>query len=114
MLKCALLLCLVSLVLAQVPVKRLAGPPEEFGLHRIPDPTTVITKERSASLYIWFDSSLKNGLVYSTTIPVDNVKEFVFTFASPHDDKLKLEMVDPQGKAVDLEKVKQEVRTITY
>lgn len=84
------------------PPKRLAGPPEDFTVQRIPDPATVITQENSFDELVWFDTSLPNGLVHSSAIPVDGPNEFVFTFASPQSDKLRLELLDPSGKVVDL------------
>jgi hypothetical protein len=103
-----LLLCALAFAFgAPYPPKRLAGPVEEFPIHRMLDPKTVLTQERSSSHFIWLDTSLP-GSVYSTIVPVDGPSAFIFTFASPLFDKLTLKLLDPTGKDIDLSSIRQD------
>jgi len=96
------LLCVVLAV--PIPRKRLAGPPEEFPLHTIPNPQDVTITERSITQNIYLTKKSGNDFSAQATIPVDGPAEFYFTFASPYAKYLTLSMVDPKGNPVDLAK----------
>lgn len=105
----AFLLFLAFSLAAKHPVKHLAGPPSEFAQHRVPDPSTVETLERSASRNIWFDRDAPNGVLASHSFPVESATKFVLSFASPVSG-LSLELLSPQGQPAQARVEKQTFR----
>jgi len=105
----ATLLSLVFAAVPSIPRKSLAGPPEEFQYHAVPDPKKVKLVERSITQNVVLE---KNGdaWIETATIPVDGVGQFFFTFASPYAQYITLALTDPQGNAVDLAKAEVKAR----
>jgi len=99
---------LIVAVMGAFPHKHLAGPPSEFNLHRIPDPSATLTETRSASQFLWFNQQSASGVVYTTTIPVDGMNEFVFSVSSPVISSLHFALTDPTGKEIDLQSIANE------
>lgn len=113
-----LLLCLsISLVLgaAQIVRKSLAGPPEEFSTHQVPNPKDVLNVEHSFTQYIYLERDERESKPVfraSISVPVDGNGEFFFSFASPYEAKTSLTMIDPLGKKVDLKKAEIKARLL--
>jgi len=101
---------LVSTAFASFARKSLAGPPEEFAAHVVPNPESVKIEERSVTQNVFLQRS---GTVFVDTasIPVDGASEFFFSYASPYAKNTVLSLTDPSGNAVDLSKYVVEVRT---
>lgn len=104
--KSPLAFCLIVLSLClfatSVPLlKHLGGPPSEFATHRIPDPSKTTTLERSAVEHIWFKSRESDDSIFRTSFPVDS-SQFELFLATPHSDKIILELFDASGEPVAL------------
>jgi hypothetical protein len=84
------------------PLKKLAGPPDEFDTMRNPSPSEVITEIQSSTQRVWFTPQTDSNVVYEYNVPVDGVGEFLLTFSSPFEKDLQLSMTDPTGKDVNL------------
>lgn len=94
--------------------KRLAGPPEEFALHRVPNPADVLLTERSITHNIYFEKGQDGTFSDDISIPVDGRAEFYFTLASPYADNMVFKLKDPRGKDVDVDKAEIEVPQSTF
>jgi len=100
--------CFFSIVFGAPRVKNLAGPPADFGFHRIPDPASAVHIARSMSKSIWFGDLNISGTnkiddtkpLYKTTLPVDGTKGVTLAFASPAYEQLKAVLKDSQGNIV--------------
>jgi len=103
--KVILFLALVTFALG-FDVKHLAGPAETFPYHDMADPKDTVTEEESFTQYIWFQQADQNGVIYSTVFPVEGT-DFAFTYASPSEKDVELQLVDPNGKVVDLKPIAQ-------
>eukprot|EP01113_Clastostelium_recurvatum_P016310 TRINITY_DN192_c0_g1_i3.p1 TRINITY_DN192_c0_g1~~TRINITY_DN192_c0_g1_i3.p1 ORF type:complete len:671 (-),score=219.98 TRINITY_DN192_c0_g1_i3:86-2098(-) len=108
----ALRLLLVALALyvscvacASMPRKKLAGPPEDFDLHDMPDPEEGTISSNSAMVSVDLDgpSSSRVGAEYSWSaqLPCDADNSLVLTFLSPVEG-LVLALTDPSGNQVPL------------
>jgi hypothetical protein len=87
----------------KLPKKHLAGPPEEFAEHRIPDTKFGAVVERSAYYPISFGKTSDSETLYwSIFLEVDSTSKFAFSFFSPIESKVNLALTDPDGKAVDI------------
>ncbi len=105
----ALVIAIAS-VAALPPTKKLAGPPEEFIAHRIPDPRKVITTEHSTSLYLYFVEKGAKEFSTKVSIPVDGKGDFAFSVSGPFNSASKLTMYDPLGENVNLDEDEVPVR----
>jgi hypothetical protein len=87
--------------------KQLAGLPSEFDLHVLPDPTEGGLSSFSALIPIDLNSQSvkqvngKDEYVWSQVLPVD-AETFVFAFASPNEENLKVSLYDANGNSIDL------------
>jgi hypothetical protein len=112
MLRVLLCLSLIFVVIGQrqtypAPLKKLAGPPEEFEMMRTPSPSSVLTEVQSATQRVWFTPQADSNIVYQYNVPVDGVGQFLLTFSSPFEKDLQLSMLDPTGKDVNLASLAQ-------
>lgn len=105
----ALVLAVASSASSAPPRKRLAGPPEEFQRHAIPNPGDVKITERSITQDVHLERE-GDDFVAEISIPVDGPQEFYFTFASPYAKYITLKMKSPRGERVDLAKAEYKVR----
>lgn len=89
-----------------IPRKQLGGPPSEFASHAIPTPMAAAESKSSALLYFSFEASPTNDGSYSSkqTLPVDSTSQFQFMAFSPvaQAGAMTLQLIDPNGAAVDL------------
>jgi hypothetical protein len=85
-----------------IPRKALAGPPEEFARHALPDPTVAGLNSESAAYFIVL-SETSAGPSWSRTLYVDSAVGFSLDVFSPLASHLKVSLVDPKGNNVDLE-----------
>jgi len=104
-----LVFLVLSLTSATLYRKTLAGLPENFASHRIPEP--VLKLEQSAYLNIHLqdgeESMLTPGyrkIFYNMDIPVDAKAPLQLTLASPIEDKLSIILTTPSGQSVPLSK----------
>ena len=95
--------------------KALAGPPEEFEQHILPDPTAGAVSADSALYEVFMASEAADRQPdmpqssWSRQLLVDSLTGFSITFFSPIADKLQLHLQDPSGAIVDLSKFAHEV-----
>ena len=96
---CILLFVCVSIVLidAQIYEKSLAGPPEEFKNHRIPNPENFSRIDDSVLETILFDGSP----IVEYIIPVDTEQNFTFSLSSPYIDDLNVSLISPLGEIIN-------------
>jgi hypothetical protein len=97
---------------SRFPRKQLAGPPSEFGLHRLPTPLAGAVAEGSAM----FEANLSqhpmysNRVTYTQPLVVDSSEAFAFCVVSPHEDLLTVALTDPQGNNIPLASYATKVR----
>lgn len=94
-----------------IPRKALAGPPEEFARHSLPDPTVAGLNSESAAYFILLaQTSANSGPSWTRTIYVDSALGFSLNVFSPIANHLTVSLLDPKGNPVDLEKAATRVR----
>ena len=86
-----------------IPRKALAGPPEEFASHSIPDTAMGALSSDSAAYFI---SLAKDGSGSSWTrkMQVDSLVGVSLNIFSPIEQHLTVTLLDPNGETVPLEK----------
>eukprot|EP01027_Heterolobosea_sp_BB2_P008908 GEZU01013198.1.p1 GENE.GEZU01013198.1~~GEZU01013198.1.p1 ORF type:complete len:674 (+),score=199.90 GEZU01013198.1:77-2098(+) len=79
------------------PYKRLAGPPEEFANHILPDPTAGAQESKSALIPVTFQeaSDGSNKQVWTGNLPVDSSIQFTLTVFSPIESELDIQIQPP-------------------
>ncbi|PRP80254.1 conditioned medium factor (density-sensing factor) [Planoprotostelium fungivorum] len=106
---CLFLLCLWFVSIQAFAVekeyrKQLAGPPSEFHLHVLPDPSTQLQDEDSAffELSLQIDPEDEESLAVSAPLVVDSTATFAFAVVSKYESVIKAELTDARGDSVDL------------
>jgi len=88
-----------------IPRKALAGPPEEFASHSLPDPTLAALDSESAAYFVVLTQSDANAAPsWTRTIFVDSTVGFSLNVFSPLQEHLTFSLSDPNGNVVDLSK----------
>jgi len=96
----------------QLPRKNLAGPPSEFPIHDLPDPSAGAITRNSGSLTAALTASTKGLTVAETTVnlPVDSTTAFSFQVASTiPTTQYTLSLLDPNGANVHLSNVGDDI-----
>eukprot|EP01112_Ceratiomyxa_fruticulosa_P007949 TRINITY_DN2069_c0_g1_i1.p2 TRINITY_DN2069_c0_g1~~TRINITY_DN2069_c0_g1_i1.p2 ORF type:complete len:336 (-),score=91.17 TRINITY_DN2069_c0_g1_i1:1224-2177(-) len=110
-----LFLALVS-VSAAIEVKKLAGPPSEFSIYDFPDPSENALFSQSAlipidlnpnptvHLYLNAKVNVQNDVLHWVAeLPVDSESVFMLSFASPIEQFLEIELLDPSLNVIPLD-----------
>jgi len=87
----------------EIPRKKLAGPPNEFADHVIPDVLQGALSVDSVYLPMTFVEDGEH-LTWKTDIFVDSPEEFTLSVFSPIENLFNLKLKDPQGTKINLEK----------
>jgi pimeloyl-ACP methyl ester carboxylesterase len=84
--------------------KALAGPPEEFAEHILPDPKIGGIDSESSSYFVTLNPIGHQQLSWSHIMDVDSLMGFSLNVFSPIDEHLTYSLKDPKGNQVDLAK----------
>lgn len=87
-----------------IPRKALAGPPEEFAAHALPDPSMGALNSDSAAYFISLTRQGDGSGGWTRTVQVDSLTGFSLNVFSPIQDQLTVSLTDPKGQAVPLDK----------
>jgi hypothetical protein len=89
--------------------KALAGPPEEFSSHSLPDPTMGALNSESAAYFITLALDSQNAPMWTRQIAVDSSVGFSINIFSPIESYLTVSLLDPNGKSVPVQQYATQV-----
>lgn len=88
-----------------IPRKALAGPPEEFASHSLPDPIMGAIDSESMTFVVQFANNHHHVPSWSSIVSVDSSLGVAVNVFLPLEDQFVVSFTDPQGNAVPLEKI---------